>query len=261
MGVARAIVAHVMLLLLLCGVANATELEAWSYYPSPPFRMAIAPDAGLTQDVVNALNKMLQGKYEIRLRLLPRARIDNMLECGVRGFVIFAPSVIMGGPDGGRYLWTQALLQDSQQLVSVRARSFEYAGPESLFALRFGAIQGHVYPAIDREVRENRIVPYLAKTEEALVQMLLSGRADVITLPDTIVQFFAKHDAAFDAARYTSRKHFGAFTRHMLFQRGMEKECADMSAALQTLMASPEWPVLLGRYGLKPYVPTASGQH
>lgn len=261
MSIARIFVAHVMLLLCLCGVACASELEAWSYYPSPPFRMATAPDAGLTQDVVHALNKILQGKYEIRLRLLPRARIDNMLECGVRGFVIFAPSVIMGGPDGGRYLWTQPLLQDCQQLISVRARSFEYAGPESLVALRFGAIQGHVYPAIDREVRENRIVPYLAKTEEALVQMLLSGRADVITLPDTIVQYFAKNDAAFDAARYISHKHFGTFTRHMLFQRGMEKECADMNAALQTLMASPEWPVLLGRYGLKPYVPAASGQH
>lgn len=246
---------HLLVCVLCCYlyVAHAAPrvIEAWSYYPAPPFQTDAVGNGGLTRDTVALLQKALADKYEIRLVLLPRARLNQMLENGEKAFVIFAPSAIFGGLSGGTYLWTSALFADSQELVSIKERPIEFSGPESLHDLQFAAMLGHVYPMIAGDMESGKIRADRAATEVSLVSMLKAHYADVITLPLSSVNFFSATDPDFREAAHLSKHNLGSFTRHLMFQNGMKQERDDFDNALQRIKQSREWLAVLKKYGLE----------
>lgn len=239
--------------LLLCRAAwAAASIEAWTYYPAPPFLTDQATNAGLTTDLVNYLNKALAGKYEIRLVLLPRARLNMMLEAGDKAFVLFVPSAIFGGPNGGTYLWTSPLLADRQELVSRSKKPFEFAGPDSLVGIRFGSMQGHVYPVLAKEMESGKIRSDRATNEGSLISMLMAQHVDVITLPDSAIRYFTSVNPELKKGLSVSKQNLGEYTRHLMFQRGMNKERDDFEQVVRKMGTDPEWRAVLQKYGLDP---------
>ncbi|WP_332852983.1 transporter substrate-binding domain-containing protein [Duganella sp. S19_KUP01_CR8] len=246
----------VVLLLLGClqGLAlaqPAEEIKAWTYYSAPPFMTDAGTSAGLDRDLVAYLNQKLAGKYEIRLMFLPRARLGSMLDKGDQGMVLFAPSVIFGGPAGGKYLWTSALFDDRQDLVSRSSLPFEYDGPTSLKNLRFGAMLGHVYPALAEDMDRGKIRAHRNNNEGALLRMLLMDRLDVITLADSSVRYLVKKDTRVDGKIYVSTQNLGSYTRHLMFQQGMDRERDDIEEVVLKMDSDPVWRAILKAYGLE----------
>lgn len=230
----------------------AQVVDVWTYYPTPPFQTDLPSGAGLNADLVSYLNKALAGKYELRLMLLPRARLNMMLENGTRAVVLFAPSAIFGGPEGGRYLWSVPLFADRQELVSRRNKPFEFAGHLSLAGVRFGAMLGHVYPQIEKEMESGQIRAERASSEELLVNMLMANHVDVITMANSTVRYFMQVNPAFRDAAVLSKQNLGGYNRHLMFQRGMEQVRDDFDQALRKMSIDPVWIATLDRYGLVP---------
>lgn len=250
---AKFIVSAICALYLACGGALATQtIDAWNYYASPPFLTDPANNAGLSSDLVAYLNKALAGKYDIRLVLLPRARLQMMLDRGDKAFVLFAPSVIFGGVDGGRYLWTAPLFNDRQELVSRKEHPFEFNGPASLFGVRLGAMVGHVYPMLAKEIEAGQIRPERSTNEVSLVKMLMLAHVDVITLANSSISYLMSNDAALKENLRFSKQNLGEYTRNLMFQQGMEKERDDFDRVVRTMDTNPVWITTLKKYGLEP---------
>lgn len=249
------IVLAAMLILLGCwqemAPARATEvINAWTYYAAPPFLTDARTNAGLDKDLVTYLNQKLAGKYEIRLVFLPRARLGAMLDNGDKAMVLFAPSVIFGGPAVGKYLWTSALFDDRQDLVSRALLPFEYSGPGSLQHVRFGAMLGHVYPALAEDMDNGKILAHRNTNEGALMRMLLMKRLDVVTLADSSVRYLVKNDAGIDGKIHISKQNLGNFSRHLMFQQGMTRERDDIEEVVTRMDNDPAWRAILKEYGL-----------
>ena len=230
---------------------QAEVIKAWTYYSAPPFLTDSGSNAGLDRDLVNYLNRKLAGKYEIRLVFLPRARLGAVLDSGDRGMVLFAPSVIFGGPAGGKYLWTSALFNDRQDLVSRSARPFEYDGPGSLQDVRFGAMLGHTYPALSEDMDSGKIRAHRNNNEGLLLRMLLMDRLDVITLADSSIRYLEKKDGRLDEKIHVSKQDLGNFSRHLMFQQGMDRERNDIGEVVAKMDSDPAWLAILKAYGLE----------
>jgi polar amino acid transport system substrate-binding protein len=247
---------YLVLLALLLGnkeeALSAQLIEALSYYPSPPFQLDNSGREGLTADLIAYLNKSLKGKYEIKRVLVPRAKLNKMLARGDKAFVIFAPGMLFGGSQGGSYLWTASLFDDRQELVSRTAKRFEYDGPQSLATVRFAAVEGHVYPMIADALASGEIRPDRLGNEGFLVKALMENRDDVITIPTSVVKYFMMKDLTFGAESYLSKQSLGNFSRHLMFQRGMEKERADFDQVIRQMNVDPIWRATLKQYGLEP---------
>ncbi len=236
-----------------CQESRAVQLiEAWTYYPSPPFQTDIAGNAGLTVDLVAYLNSELTGQYKIRLVNLPRGRLNMLLERGTKAFVVFAPSAIFGGINGGKYLWTEALFQDRQELVSRSDRPFEFTGPASLIGIPFAAMLGHVYPVLEKEMASGRIQADRTTSESSLFSMLKARHVQVITVPNSAVRYFMSVDPTLYQNISISKNNLGEYTRHLMFQQGMEKERGDFNQVVLKMPSDPKWIAILKKYGLEP---------
>ncbi|MYN16569.1 transporter substrate-binding domain-containing protein [Rugamonas sp. FT107W] len=250
----KSALASILILLGCCrdlACAQAAEvLTAWTYYAAPPFLTDARSNAGLDRDLVAYLNQKLAGKYEVRLMFVPRARLGSMLDTGARGMVLFAPSVIFDGPAGGKYLWTSALFDDRQDLLSRASAPFEYDGPGSLHGVRFGAMLGHSYPALAEDVASGRIHAHRNNNEGALLKMLLMQRLDVITLADSSVRYLVRNDASIAGKIHVSKQNLGSYTRHLMFQQGMTRERDDIEEVVARMDGDPAWLAILRKYGL-----------
>lgn len=231
---------------------TAKKIEAWSYYNSPPFLIDEASGIGLSRDLIAYLNAKLAGKYVIKLTVLPRARLNVMLAQGVQGMVVFAPSVIFGGVDGGRFLWSMPLLKDRQMIISRPKQPIEYAGPASLYGVILGGVLGHVYPAIQSDIDSGMIDIQRSTTERLLFSMLLNGRYEAITLAETSIRFLVAESHLPDSMFYYLHGDLGKFNRHLMFQLSMETERADFDAVVRGMARDSAWSKILGKYGLKP---------
>lgn len=233
-------------------VLAVEQIEAWSYLPTPPFLVDANSNAGLSADLVSYLNQALAGKYQINLVLLPRARMNLMLTNGKRGFVLFAPSAIFGGPTSGTYLWTSPLFADRQEVLSRPRQPFEYRGPDSLAGVRFGAMLGHNYPALARDMDSGKITAFRSTHEAALVNMLSEGHVDVVTIPNSTARYFMAKDPQPVPQWHFSQQNLGEYTRHLMFQQGMEQQRDDFDRVIRQMNRDPAWIATLKSYGLEP---------
>lgn len=237
--------------------ANSQTITAWSYYSSEPFQTDAKTNAGLAQDLVLYLNQALVGKRRLKLQLLPRIRLDQALMRGEKGIVLFAPSVIFGGIHGGHYLWSSALINDNQGFVSRTEKPFEYTESSSLHGVRFFAMRGHNFPLLQKEIDDGKILVERGDSERSLIYMLMAQRADVITIPDSVTLYFTARNFALKNSLYVSNKKLEHFSRHLMFQQGMEDEFQELEPLILKMNSDPKWVAILKKYGLEPSQKTA----
>jgi polar amino acid transport system substrate-binding protein len=243
--------------LLLAGAwacpAHAIErIKAHIYYTAAPFITEEATRSGLAMDLVNYLNRALAGKYEIELDVVPRARLAVLLEQGDAGVVLFVPSVIFGGIDGGKYLWSAPLFLDRQELVSRHDQPFEFTGPPSLHNVRMGGVLGHSYPMLDAAIATGQIEVRRNMSEAALLKMLRYRRLDVVTLAGSSLRYYQNADPVLKDMFHVSRAGLGEYSRHLMFQENMKRQRDDFDAVVGKMGADLRWQAILAKYGLLP---------
>ena len=232
-------------------VNPAEVIDAWSYYTPPPYQIEPATEAGLSRDLVDYLNRHLTGAYRLKLQLIPKARLNFMIDQGDRGIVLFTPDVVFGGEKDGRHLWSSILIGDRQEVLSRKDHPVDFTGPSSLYSVPLGCILGHVYPVIQADIDAGKIVCQRTSQESSLFQMLMHGHVAAISLPSSTMRYFLKEDPKISNWLYVSAGNLGEFQRRLMFQKGMTHERNDIDKIVQQMRFDPVWIAILVKYGLQ----------
>lgn len=247
-------------ILALSGVSTyalGQTITAWCYYSTVPFQTETKNNAGLAQDLVHYLNQELAGKRRLHLLFLPRNRLDLALSNAEKGIVLFAPSMTFGGIANAHYLWSAPLLDDHQGFISRADKPFNYDTPASLFGTHLLTVRGHNFPRLQQEIDEGKIILDRADNEISLIRMLLAKRADIITLPDSVVHYFTVKNPEFKSQLHLSSKKLESFSRHLMLQKGMDDELTLLEPIVLRMNSDPKWIAILKKYGLEPRLSSA----
>ncbi|PRC95121.1 transporter substrate-binding domain-containing protein [Solimicrobium silvestre] len=250
----RLIIIAIWALLISCGNTIAAEkIEALSFYESPPYLTDPVSNAGLAADFAAYLNMALSEKYQIHLQFLPRTQVDKMMRRGDKACVLFIPSFIYNGVDNGPYLWTAPLFKDRQELISRKNHPFEFNGPASLFGVHFGAMLGHTFPQLTKDIAAGKIkVERNSSGLQSLINMLLASHLDVVTMPESSIRLMMVEDPSLSDKLWFSKQSLSEYTRHVMFQQGMEVERNDVDLVMRKMNSDPVWLAILKKYGLQP---------
>lgn len=165
--------------------AKTPTIVVWNYYLAPPF--VTSDNKGLSYDFVNLLNKKANNKFIFELRSIPRVRLNKYLNDGKQGIVLFVNWSWMGKDAKEKYLWTNKILDDQNEIISLRDKKIVFEGPSSLKGLTFGAIRGRKYKELESSFATNEINRYDVNKEEQILNMMIRNRIDVTSQPRTLV--------------------------------------------------------------------------
>ncbi len=214
--------------------AASETINVYSYHNHPPF--VTSPGRGLTHDLVKLLNHQAQGRFRFQLRIVPRRRLNALLNpwisgrcpsktelCRTQWLVPWVNPQWGFGPDPQRRYDWRAILEDANSIISLRAQPVDYEGPESLDGLRFGGIGGHRYVGIDERVAQGKIQRIDGNLERNNLIKLMQGRLDAILLPRSTIGYLLHRDPALDQHRarfYIAPTPHQSYTRYLMIPQG-----------------------------------------
>lgn len=238
-------------LLPLTGYAQR-EVVAWTYHLIPPFILDRDSRQGLSYDLLELFNQHAdnRGRFHFKLVYQPRKRLDLSLQRRQVELLLWVNPVFLDAAHCARSTWTPALLQDQQEFLSRAEQPFDYDGPASLHGRTLGGVLGHRYAAIEEDIERGLIQRKDVFQGEQNLNKLLSKRLDLILIPRTSALFYSRRLGLNQRLHFSARPLNG-FSRHLLLQPDLDPQVAEfVTRATASLQTSPEWQLLLRRYGL-----------
>ncbi|WP_394147126.1 substrate-binding periplasmic protein [Shewanella atlantica] len=227
--------------------ADTRVITLWNYYLTPPF--LVGDSEGLAIDFVNLLNDELAGKFEFRLISLPRARLNKYLAEQRQGVVLFVNWRWMGDDAENHYLWTPAIWQDRNEVISSSQTRLVFHGPESLKGLTLVAVRGRQYQSLKPMLARNEIKRFDVNREKQALDVLLKGRGDLTIQPRSVAMFLLD-DMKLKQQVYLSPKPFLSFTRHMMLTSDLHELHPTLSDFVSRLDKNLRWKKILKKYDL-----------
>ena len=239
-------------LILLPSVCGAQQrVEVWTYHFSPPF---VLDDAqGLSQAFVELLNNNAANDYRFRFELvkLPRKRVDKRLERKRAGILLWATPSFFTAAQTADGTWSEPLLTDQQDFVSLPDAPVEYENPASLDNLVLGGVLGHRYEGLEADIASGAIKRQDAQGDLQNLEKLLSGRISTLLIPRSALLYYRKEKMLRDL--YVSNMPLYQFNRRVWIADTLGQSAIGyLDRFLETLPENPEWQILLFRYGLQP---------
>lgn len=228
-------------------MAKVIPMEVWTYYKFTPF-MVNGSKTGLSYDLVEILNDGGKGKFEFKLRYIPRKRIDTYLKKNAPGIVLFVNWVWMGENAKGKYLWTSEIMKDSNEIISRNA--IEYNGPESLFEMKFGGVRGRKYKGLEPFFKSGAINRFDVNLEVQNLFKLVKGRIDVTSQPRSMALALISENSLQGKVQFASKPLF-KYTRHVLVTPSAKKVFPVVEEVIRNLPNNLKWQERLKLYGLK----------
>lgn len=257
----RLLLLVLLLSLIPPAIANtdSTEIQVWSYYQSPPF--VTAPNQGLLYDFVDLLNQQSKGRYQFNLTLYPRKRLDLKLQAGDQGIVLFVNGIWMSDPKLTRYLWSTALLEDHNEIISNKQHPVRYNGNlNSLKGLIFGGVLGREYAPLTEAITRGEIKREDSGSQEQNLKKLQFGRIDFTSMPETVFRYY-EQQLKLEGQFYRADIPLTTYSRHLLITKGLSEVHRDLDVLIQDLEGLPQWQEILKRYGLSKMKPVKANCH
>lgn len=236
---------------ILSGVSAVAEpkiIHFWSYYNFPPFIQSLNPGQGLSFEFAELLSNPHKKSFNYAVEWVPRKRIDRMLEKKNEGIILWVNPVFFDDIKREKYFWTEPLLRDQQDFISLPAVSYEFDGsPDSLKGLLLGGIYGHRYFGIQAAIDAGEIQRHDVTSELQNIKKVLSGRIDVTTLPHSTMKFYEQKLKLTGKIHY-SKKPLNTYSRHILIPRYMASIHTPIVQRLKKIKASGELSKLFKKY-------------
>lgn len=256
----------VFLLLLTCQVSAQQQgvkqnvvaqkiPTIWLYttYEFPPFELE--NNKGMNHLLADYLNQAAQGKYQFKVKIIPKKRIQMIVsEVDWQGVVLWNRPDWMDDHKEELYHWTDTIIADGERVLSSAKAPLEWTAPSSINGKRFGAIQGFAYPELELGFAQALIVREDAPSFWSNVKKLESGRIDVIYLPNSFCRYLqVQYPEIYRKIHVSKRWPFGPAYAKRLMSNSRNAEFAQwLDMQVKNLSKDPFWLSELDKYDLRP---------
>jgi len=222
-------------------IPTATKkITLYSHYDTPPFVTGIKD--GLTYELANKLNKIAKGLYHFKVGILPRKRLDNLLEShDWHGVVPWVNPAWFNDESKTRFLWTKPMMLDANLVISHKSKPIHYQGPASLNNLHLGGILGHRYKEIESLLKAGKIHREDVVSEFQNIEKLLIKRIDVMFISKSSLNFYLNEYPEFKQQIFIAKQERGRFNRHFLLPLEAEQLTRFLNQAIPELSQLSAW--------------------
>lgn len=235
------------LLLGSAGLAAAEQITLYTYYSTAPFAVdEQLPANSYSVRLAQWLSAQSAGRYQFVARQLPKLRLERLLaRKDWSGVVAWANPAWFGDPQRQRFLWSRALMHDSNLLISRQTAPVVLGtlgvGP----ARRFGGILGHRYAVLEPYLQSGQLLREDAQTELSNLRKLRHERVDAVLVQASSLPSLRAQIGDFEQWAYVDKPPLVQFERHLFTSLGNVQLMAFLDQALLTLQQAPEWRQLL----------------
>ncbi|MCX4027045.1 hypothetical protein H0A36_13555 [Endozoicomonas sp. SM1973] len=233
-------IGFIALFSLSMSVYSTQSVDVWTYYRNPPFVVNSENNHGLTYKFFCYINIKYKNKIEFTVHFIPRRRIDYYLSKGKAGVVPWVSPLFFNDNNMDRYLWSQTIIDDQQDIISLTTNKVTYSNKQALIGLLVGAIIGHRYTVIDDLVEDNLMFRKDFRNEKIILNVLLNNRVDFITLPRSTIQYYIR-SLGLEEKLYISPKPLQSYTRRLLITPNLKNVHQFFIKVLPELIKSPAW--------------------
>lgn len=229
-----------LLLIPIYSLGGPRVVTLWNYHDFPPFaREGAKPD--LSKNLAQWLTQKSGGRFEFQVNTIPRKRLDLLLEEGKSGVVLWVNPEWFRVTDGDPFLWTSALVQDANAVVSHRNSAFEYKGPRSLHGKSVVLVSGYDLPALTEMAQKGDITLVRVSRELSAMSMLLSDRpVDVAIVSGLGAQHIGAQLESADKLHVSEQSH-NQFGRHLMITPDLPEVADFLQQAVSQLRGGDEW--------------------
>jgi len=249
--IARGALSALVLLCLLLAMplrAGADRITVWVYHDFPPFVVDADTQTGMSFNLARMLTERAQGRYAFDVVVLPRQRLNAELENDAPGVVLWVNPLWFGDAGRDTYLWTAAVLNDRNDVISPMEEPFTYDGPTSLDGKTLVGVKGHRYPGIDLRIAAGTVDRMDVSSEAALVQFIASGRGSVGVIAHSAAWYFVQSYGLEDHVHFAPAAH-STYQRFIMVQPQLPDVHAFVQENLPAITASQDWQAMLDQHG------------
>lgn len=229
--------------------AFAESVSVYTYHNHPPF--VTEGGKGLSYDFIDYLNKKAAGSRTFKLEVVSRGQLDKVVAAPeFNGAVAWVAPVWFKDKDRTVYLWSGAVMDDANVILSNTATKLEYQDPPSLKGKNFGGITGHKYAGIDDLVASGDIKREDSDKERTNLRKLEAGRIDATLLPRSTANFLLS-EMGLTSKIFVAPKPHSAYSRHMLIAKNNPGLQKFVDATLVDMAKDGAWQATLKKYGAK----------
>lgn len=242
-------------MLLACGAARSAapvEVTLATYHSFPPFYLE--EGKGLSYELAQHLTQRARGAYVFRVSVLPRKRLDLMLEAPSAPMAVpwVAPKMF-GDERAEKFRWTVALMGDMEVMLTASPLTPDPANPESFNGLVFSGVLGHRYPEIQPYIDRGRLLRQDTASPDSNLYKVALGRADFTMMSASTASYFL-NAAKFPRPLRQIDLPWSAFERRMLIPANSDPQLVRfLETSLADLAQDARWQAIFEQYGQKPH--------
>ncbi|WP_448565872.1 substrate-binding periplasmic protein [Thalassotalea ganghwensis] len=236
------------ILISITWLSQAKELvNVYVYHLKPPFVVDLVKQQGLYFDFSRYLNEVAPN-YDFHTIFVPRKRITLMLEQGkLDGMLLGVNPVWFKDKEESKYLWSDKILVDRDDFVSLKESPFEYNNPQSLRDKILGGVRGFYYRGINELVEKNELVRVDTVGEDALLHMLLNKRIDTAIISQSAFKYITQ-DKALRGKFHLSEKPHDQFSRRVLFPKNLQSLYQELLPKINAMYDDSQWQKMVVSY-------------
>ena len=217
------------------------------YHHFPPYIINLQNQEGLYFDFADYLNNK-SDQFRFATQYMPRKRLERKLTKNELGGIVLGVNPLwFKDKNEQKYLWTQAVFRDRDEIVSPKTDPVEYTDPASLKGKRIGGILGFYYYGIDELAAEGHLTRVNTNGEQALLSMILRGRVDAGIVSHAAMKYLIPRNQWQGKLHISTQPH-DEFERRVLLPKQQKAVYEFMIPIIGKLQEDPAWLNLLKSY-------------
>jgi polar amino acid transport system substrate-binding protein len=238
----------ILLLSLLASSVKAKEkVNVYVYHLKPPFIVDNINKQGLYFDFSTYLNQKSQ-KYSFETIFVPRKRIETMLnQSKLDGILVGVNPIWFKDKNETKYLWTDKIYHDQDEIVSLQSTQVEYKNPKSLSGKFLAGVRGFYYFGIDELVSQGEIKRFDTIGEHEVLQMIDLKRVEVGIVSRSTLNYLLKNNT-WQHEFYLSKQPHDNYQRRILVPHYNLDIYQEIAPIIQLMGTDPAWNKMLSKY-------------
>jgi len=229
-------------------VLAAQEVILYSYYLEAPY--ITGEKRGLNHDLAQYLNEKADGRYRFTVKILPRKRVDRLIERGAPMVVPWAAPEWFKDLKTESITWSKPYLQGAAVVVTNQNDPLVYKNPASVKPRTVQGVVGYHYPGVDDLVNRGLLRRHDLESYDHVFK-LLAARAGHCTVVSQLTARYLIKELGLEGKVRLAEGYHSTFKRHFLIVNHSDEMTAFLDATIDEMAVDDAWRRLMRNYGLE----------